>query len=147
MKIKPVHKRNLEEALELAYRVFSEFEGPKVPEAGRKAFFDAIHDKEYLDSLTLLGAYEGKRLLGVIAARDEGAHLALFFVEGSCQGQGIGRQLWNAVLEETKAPVITVHSSLYALEIYKKLGFSPTGQMQEEGGHSICPHGVQGIAQ
>ena len=52
--------------------------------------------------------------------------VALFFVDGQYHRKGIGKKLWEAVLSNTSANLITVHSSLYAAGIYKKLGFYQT---------------------
>ena len=60
-----------------------------------------------------------QKLVGIIATRNEGSHVALFFVEGKYHGKGIGRSLWNAVLKENMSEMITVHSSLFALTIYE----------------------------
>lgn len=69
----------------------------------------------------------------------EESHIALFFVDGDYHCRGIGRMLWNAVLADSKANEITVHSSLYAVEVYKKLGFVQTAGIQEDGGIQYIP--------
>lgn len=85
------------------------------------------------------GAYEEQNLSGIIATRNEGSHLALFFVDGKYHDQGIGKSLWNAVLAENTSSTITVHSSLFAAEIYRKLGFVQTGDVQEDVGIQYVP--------
>ena len=139
IKIKQLSRKQLVDALPLVWNVFLEFEAVDYPEAGKTAFRDAIHSEEYLDMLTAYGAYEGKELLGMIATRNEGAHLALFFVEGNHHRKGIGRKLFDAVLAENTSPTITVYSSLYAVPVYQKLGFVITGERQEDGGIQFVP--------
>lgn len=139
MKIKKLNQKRLAKALPLVWDVFSEYEAVDYPENGKKKFWDAIHLEEYLDKLTAYGAYENRELAGIIATRDSGTHIALFFVNGKYHRQGIGRRLWHAVLAENTAPVITVHSSLYAVEVYKKLGFVVTDKMQNDGGIQYVP--------
>lgn len=39
-----------------------------------------------MSSLTINGAYEDDELIGVIATRNEGNHIALFFVKAEWQG-------------------------------------------------------------
>lgn len=78
-------------------------------------------------------------LVGIIATRNAGQHLALFFVRGAYHRKGIGRVLWNTVLAESTASVITVHSSHYAAPIYEKLGFVQTGEVKNEDGISYIP--------
>ena len=77
--------------------------------------------------------------MGIIATRNAGTHLALFFVDGNHHRQGVGRSLWNTVLEENTSPIITVHSSLYAVDVYKKLGFIIVGELQSDDGISYVP--------
>lgn len=139
MKIKLLEKRDIINALPLIWEVFSEYEAVKYPESGKQAFWDAIHSEEYLDMLSAYGAFENKELTGIIATRNEGSHIALFFVKGIHHGKGIGRKLWNAVLEENISDTITVHSSLYAVPIYEKLGFVKTYGVQEADGIQYVP--------
>lgn len=139
MKIRQLSRRKLIDALPLVWDVFLKYEAVNYPEDGKKAFYDAIHSEEYLDMLTAYGAYDGGELAGIIAVRNNGSHIALFFVDGKYHRQGVGRSLWNAVLAENVSPEITVHSSLYAVEVYKKLGFEITGDVQEEGGIQYVP--------
>ena len=62
-------------------------------------------------------------MVGIIATRNKGSHIALFFVEGKYHRQGIGRKLFNGILENNSYSKITVNSSLYAADVYHKLGF------------------------
>ncbi|MGN1095459.1 MAG: GNAT family N-acetyltransferase [Eubacteriales bacterium] len=139
MKIKKLSKRKLEGALPLIWKVFCEYEAVNYPEDGKAAFWNAIHSDEYLDMLTSFGAYVNKELVGIIATRNEGTHLSLFFVDAVHQGNGIGRSLWNMVLAKNKSPIITVHSSLYAVPIYQKLGFVITNEIKCENGIQYVP--------
>lgn len=139
MFIKKLNTRELYDALPLVWKVFCEYEAIDYPEAGKRAFWDAIHSEDYIKTLTAYGAYEGNDLLGIIATRNEGKHLALFFVDGTHHHKGIGRKLWEAVLRESTSEKITVHSSLYAVEIYKKLGFKQTADVQSDGGIRYLP--------
>ena len=63
----------------------------------------------------------------------------MFFVDGKYHRKGIGKKLWEVVLSNTSANLITVHSSLYAAKIYKKLGFYETDSVKEEGGIQYIP--------
>jgi len=71
----------------------------------------------------MYGAYDSETLLGVIATRNKGNHIALFFVDGKHHRQGIGKTLFQIVLENSTAKEITVNSSPYAVEVYHRLGF------------------------
>ena len=71
----------------------------------------------------MLGAYLEDKLTGVIAADEKLSHICLFFVDEPYQRRGIGRLLWEHVLYCSDEKSITVNSSPYAVEIYRKLGF------------------------
>lgn len=119
-------------ALNLVWEVFLETEGTSYTEEGKLAFKNAIHDPEYISKLTAYGAFDGPSLVGVIASRNEGKHIALFFVKNGYRGKGIGRMLWEELRRNNKAQTISVHSSVYAAEIYKALGFKECGKRIEE---------------
>lgn len=139
MRIKHLSKSKLKNALPFVWKVFCEYEAVNYPESGKQTFWEAIHSEEYLDILDAYGAFEGKKMLGIIATRKEGSHIALFFVDGAYHNKGIGRSLWNAVLAKNTCETITVHSSLYAVPIYEKLGFVQTNTVQEESGIQYVP--------
>ncbi|WP_228110177.1 GNAT family N-acetyltransferase [Terrisporobacter petrolearius] len=88
-----------------------------------------MNDVQWVGSLEWFGAYKGNLLIGIIATRNEGNHIALFFVKGEYHKQGIGRKLFEVVIQNSTRDWITVNSSPYAIEVYKHFGFSP---MQEE---------------
>ena len=139
MKINHLDKRKLKQALSLVWKVFCEYEAKDYPESGKQAFWDAIHSEEYLDRLDAYGGFEEDELIGIIAMREEGRHVALFFVDGSFHKRGIGRSLWNTVLESNISDTITVNSSLFAVPVYEKLGFVQNGAAQEEAGIRYVP--------
>lgn len=139
MEIKKLVRRQFNEAVFLAWKVFCEYEAVDYPEDGKQAFYDAIHSKEYLDMLEIHGAYDQDKLVGILATRNEGNQIALFFVDGAYHRKGIGRMLWENTLARSKSKCITVHSSVYALNIYQKLGFVQTDKLQEENGIRYIP--------
>ena len=70
---------------------------------------------------------ETYNLAGMIATCSEGKHITLFFVNGKYHRRGIGKELMQLAVRDNQTGKLTVNSSPYAVEIYKKLGFSPTG--------------------
>ena len=138
-KIKKLSQTELENSLPFVWKVFLEFEAVNYPEEGKAAFYSAIHSKDYLRMLTAYGAFDNDTIIGVIATRNEGSHIALFFVDGEYQRQGIGRKLFEKCLEDNNNPLITVHSSEYAADVYKKLGFSQTEEIREDSGIRYIP--------
>lgn len=139
MEIRKLNIAEINSALPLVWRVFCEYEAVNYSENGKQAFWDAVHSEEYLNMITAYGAYNGNELLGIIATRNEGKHLAMFFVDGAHHKKGIGRSLWKAMLADNTADSITVHSSLYAVDIYKRLGFVQTGPVSIENGIKYLP--------
>ena len=115
------------DALLLVWDVFMEYEAPDYSEEGN------------LSKLRMYGAFMENRLVGVIATRSEGAHIALFFVKGEYHGRGIGSQLFKTVLQMCPAGSMTVNSSPYAVPIYHHLGFHDMDKEQAVNGLRFTP--------
>lgn len=94
-------------ALELVWEVFGQFEAPEYSQQGVEAFRQSIQDEAYLRQLVCYGAFVEEMLVGVMATRNQGTHIALFFVKAAYQRQGIGRALFDAVRENSTAEKIT----------------------------------------
>ncbi|MCG2609185.1 GNAT family N-acetyltransferase [Acinetobacter sp. SM34] len=76
------------------------------------------------------------KIISVIAYR-EPTHLVHFFVDQAYQGQGIGRLLWNYLLqslEDGNPQQVSVNSSCNAVAVYKKFGFECISDVCEFGG-------------
>ena len=117
-----------------------EFEAPDYSEEGVNTFKNsAIYNEAYLEGLVMFGAYADDNIVGVIATRNAGSHIALFFVDGKYQRQGIGGRLFQKVLAESTSDEITVNSSPYAVEIYRRLGFAETDDEQIADGIRFTP--------
>lgn len=89
-----------------------------------------------------LVAREEDRVVGLITVRDA-CHICLLFVDAGRLGQGIGRALFESAVarcleEEPGLKLMDVHSSLYAVEFYDKLGFERIGEKRTQNG--ICYH-------
>lgn len=140
MEIKKIEKSGRENAVELVERVFMQFEAPDYSAQGVETFLTtATRNRAFLDSLAMYGAYDGGQLLGVIATRNNGSHIALFFVDGRYHRQGIGKQLFRTAAENSASNEITVNSSPFAREIYRRLGFVDTGEEQTTDGIRYIP--------
>ena len=75
---------------------------------------------------------------GVIAFRDFN-HITLFFVKEEYQRKGIGRALFQKALEIAQVENISVHSSPFAVECYKSLGFKVLDAEKVELGIRYIP--------
>jgi len=124
LEIKKIDRNQRDTAIQLVSTVFMQFEAPDYSAEGVETFKrTAIYNNDFLDSLNMYGAYDSETLLGVIATRNKGNHIALFFVDGKHHRQGIGKKLFQIVLENSTGKEITVNSSPYAVEVYHRLGF------------------------
>ncbi|MCQ2974102.1 MAG: GNAT family N-acetyltransferase [Bacteroidales bacterium] len=126
-------------ALQLAWKVFLEFEAPDYPPEGTAEFNKALHDENYLAGLVYYGAFINEKLVGMIAIRKEQGHLCFFFIEGEYHRQGIGTKLFNIMKEDFIGKTITVNSSPYGLPFYKAIGFVPTSNEQITNGIRYTP--------
>ena len=125
-------------ALELCWRVFLEFEAPEYSPEGVAAFRASLDDEERTRRLDFYGAFDGEKLVGVLCMRAP-QHIGGFFVDAAYHRRGIGRRLFEAMRRDYETQVFTVHSSPYAVEVYRRLGFVPTDTEQLTDGLRYTP--------
>ena len=74
-----INERGGMRILELAWRVFSEYESPDYSKEGTEEFRKCLHDEGYLAGIEYYGAFDGERLIGLVGIRsDKKAYLFLF---------------------------------------------------------------------
>ncbi len=137
----PVRRLTREEipvALELCWRVFLEFEAPEYSPEGIAAFRASLDDKERNRQMHFYGAFDGDTLVGVLSMRAP-QHIGGFFVDAAYHRRGIGKKLFEAMRRDYAHQVFTVHSSPYAVEGYRHLGFVPTDKEQAVDGLRFTP--------
>lgn len=139
MQIKRIADDQIFSAIDLIWTTFMQFEAPDYSEEGIQSFRDFIEKKEIANTLEFWGAYDDNELKGVIATREERKHICCFFVKAQYHRQGIGRKLWEYLLENNPNEIITVNSSPYAVPIYHKLGFVDTDAEQLSDGIRYTP--------
>lgn len=139
MVYRELYETETEKALDLVWNVFLEFEAPDYSEHGTAEFYRSIHDKQYLETLRLYGAFFKDVLVGIIATRCGGNHIALFFVDGRYQGHGIGRKLFELAAADNFSGRMTVNASPYVVSIYRHLGFTDTDSEQITHGIRYTP--------
>jgi GNAT superfamily N-acetyltransferase len=130
----------------LVWQVFSEFEAPVYAPEGVEEFrtfirTENIMGKMQTGEMRLFGAFPDGALRGMLADRGAG-HISLLFVQKEFHRQGISRALfahYADVCREAGVTGITVNSSPYAVEIYRKLGFAETGAEQTQNGIRFTP--------
>ncbi len=148
MEYRELESSNLTEAAGLIWKVFSEFVGPGYSGEGVETFKKVIRVEELENSLQsgkiyMAGCFEGEKLVGVVSMRDF-SHVSLLFVDKAYHGRGIARGLFAKALErcireKPELCEITVNSSPYAVEAYKKLGFEAAGEQSTRDGITSTP--------
>ena len=126
-------------ALELAWRVFSEYESPDYAPEGTEEFRKCLHDEDYLHGLQYYGAFDGEKLIGEIAIRPDRKHICFFFVDGRYHRRGIGTRMFRRLLEDYPGETITLNSSPYGLPFYKAIGFAATEEEKTMNGILFTP--------
>lgn len=139
MLIRQLEQRERHQVGQLVWAVFLEFEAPDYSQEGIQTFYHIINDDDFMGSLNLYGAFENGSLIGVVGTRNEGNHVALFFVHKDYQKQGIGKELFRCVIKNSTANIITVNSSPYAVNVYHRLGFIDTDVEQSTDGIRYIP--------
>ena len=125
-------------ALHLVWNVFEEFEAYQYSEKGVRVFRDFIESSSIEKMLAnsemiMWGCFHNSEIIGTIAAKPPN-HISLLFVDKKYHRQGIARALYQKFLEYSKkdnCSEISVNSSLYAVEAYKRLGFVAIDTVQE----------------
>ncbi|AJQ96163.1 acetyltransferase [Gynuella sunshinyii YC6258] len=69
----------------------------------------------------------------------QGDYLYHLFVAEAFQGNGIARRLWLHARSQTSAKVFRLRSSIYAVPVYKRLGFEESGPLGTIEGISFQP--------
>ncbi len=139
MEFRELSTEEVDDGLSLAWTVFQQFEAPDYSEQGVQSFYNAIHDPAFIGRLCMYGAFAENRLVGVLATRSGGSHIALFFVDRDSQRQGVGKGLFALACAANASGRLTVHSSPCAVEIYRRLGFLETASEQITDGIRYTP--------
>ncbi len=130
--------------LELAWKVFFDYESPDYASEGTEEFRKCLHDEEYLHGLKYYGAFDGGKLIGEIAIRPDRKHICFFFVDGRYHRLGIGTRMFQRLLENYQGETITLNSSPYGLPFYKAIGFVPTDEEKTVNGIRFTPMKYEG---
>lgn len=126
-------------ALELARKVFLEYESPAYSSEGTEEFLRCLQDEAYLDGIRYFGAFDGSRLIGTVGIRPENRHICFFFVEGKYQRLGIGTKLFCLVRQAYPDGIVTLNAAPYGLPFYRRLGFRETDAEQTVSGIRFTP--------
>ncbi len=129
---------------QLIRRVFDKFVGKDFTQEGQERFYFEVSPRQIVKRFSekdlLLCHFENDILTGIIALRDS-THICLFFVDENFQRKGIGRSLFEHLIQEIDPSykALTVYSSINAVGTYEKLGFSATDKKQVKDGILYVP--------
>ena len=137
--VRHLYENEIPEALELTWKVFSEYEAPDYAPEGTEEFRKCLHDEEYLAGIEYYGAYNGEKLIGVIGIRADKNHICFFFVDGSYHRKGIGTELFGYMMKDYSGKTITVNSSPYGVPFYKAIGFVTVDEEKTVNGIRFTP--------
>lgn len=106
-------------------------------------FWDSVSVKAVADRITssdfyCLVAEDSNGLSGFVAFRNP-SHLFHLFVAAHAQSCGLGKLLWQKVLDHSACSEISVNSSVFAVPFYRRLGFTRVGPDKSEDGISYIP--------
>lgn len=145
--IRPAYFYEWDDAMALAWCVFRQFVAKDYTPEGVESFLSFISASSLAHAFErgefrLFGAYDNGRMIGMISLRDN-AHISLLFIDAAYHKKGIGRQLIQyaeryAMMAEGHG-FITVNSSPYAADFYRRVGFSDTDSRQCSDGIWYIP--------
>ena len=139
MNIRQLNNSEYDNAIALSLSVFTECGTADFDIQGLETFKSFIHNKELMDELTIFGAFDNDRLIGIIGTKNRGTHISLFFIHPNFHCRGIGKQLFDSAYAKQTGIQITVNSSSYAVKFYESLGFSKSSEEQETDGLKYTP--------
>ena len=139
----------VDQALDLVWKTFLEFEAPDYEAQGVDTFRSQIMENEAFRASFAGGdnrlwcAFDGEKLAGVLALQGDN-HVCLAFVHRDYQRRGIATKLYQTMLkavrlENPEVRRITVNSSPYGAPFYHSLGFYDQGPELTSGGIRFTP--------
>lgn len=133
---------------DLIWRVFLQFEAPDYTPQGVETFRAYIRPEQLANfagtrTMRFSACFDGAELVGVIGMR-ENRHIALLFVDARHHRRGIARALVERAVALSRAEnpglaVVTLNSSPYAHEAYRRMGFVDTAPEQVVDGIRFTP--------
>ena len=132
----------LQETLTLIRKVFLEYESPDYSDEGIQEFMRFVEEDAMKRRLTERTIHiwiceDNDKIVGALGARSD--HINLLFVNGNYHRKGIARKLLHIMIGHFNPSAITVNSSPYAVEAYRKLGFVNTDTEQTVNGLRYIP--------
>lgn len=136
-----------DDAMELAWRTFLEFNAADYSVVGQENFKKFLFNPELyqqyvIGNYDLIVAFDSGTMVGTLLLR-ENRHISLLFVDGSYHGKGIGHKLIECaskyVRKKGRRFKMSVNASRYAVPFYKHEGFKEAEIEQFEDGIRYLP--------
>ena len=148
--IRKITGDEVESAMELALKVFMQFEAPDYHPSGVETFKrDIVENPEYLEKARqgicpIYGAFDGNNIVALIGMRSDRKHINLVFTKKTYHRRGIASTIFRCLLNDISAEnpaleELTLNSSPYGLPFYLALGFIPVGEEREINGIRFTP--------
>ena len=128
-----------ENAATLSFEVYLQCGKDDFDEQGLESFKSFVNDKAVVNGLVIYGAFDEDNLVGVLATKNHGEHISLFFIKEEYHRKGIGRKLFDALIADNPVFGMTVNSSSYAVPFYRSLGFREVKEPQVTNGLRYIP--------
>lgn len=134
-------------ALELALRVYMEFEapdyGPQAVQAFKTGFIESkpLAEKYRDGSFAMFCAFDGERIVGMIAERGRG-HICMVFVDRDYHRLGIATSMMDAMIayqREKGFERVTLNAAPFGLPFYLHYGFRRAAPTREDDGITYTP--------
>ncbi|MDR0920273.1 MAG: GNAT family N-acetyltransferase [Oscillospiraceae bacterium] len=146
-KIRQALPSDINSALDLALRVFIEFEMPDYePQTLTNFKSDCIDNVEYRERVRsgsnfMFVTLDRDKIIGTICERGNG-HISMLFVDENYHRKGIAMALIKemiAALKLQEFEKVTLNSSPYGLPFYEHFGFTAIDKLQHKDGFIFMP--------
>lgn len=137
--IRQLNENEYGQVSKIALEVYTQCGTNDFDTKGLELFKDFIYDSDSMRHLTIYGAFDHGILIGILATKDRGEHISLFFIRKEYHRKGIGKKLFEFAYIHKPVKEITVNSSSYAVRFYQSLGFKKVGEQQQTDGLTYTP--------
>lgn len=137
--IREFENKDAEEVTLLVEKVFNKFIAKDFTKEGILYWRDDLSPEGLIESLhnnRIFIAETDSKIIGIVRIK-EMQRISMFYVDEDYQGRGTGSKLMSKAIELFKEKGIGksfLKSSLYAVQIYEKLGFIKNGEIKKEHG-------------
>lgn len=134
-----------EQTMEMVWKTFLKFDACDYTREGIKNFHNFITDEELYQAFLrgkyqLMLALDGDRVIGAASIRNIN-HLSLLFVDEEYHLRGVGRALMERLClylrDEVGERYMSLKSSPYAVDFYRKLGFQVVRPEEDYAGIKV----------